>query len=117
MTPRQLELYTFICAFFKETGYGPSFEEMGMAIRAESKSSVSRLVEGLEAAGWITRLRHRARSIIPKYAAPSQGQIRDVISATRYMGSVLAEYDAGTLPAPETVERLRQVVPMLGGQA
>lgn len=63
LTPRQSEALTFIKAFIADSGYAPSFKEIGDALRLSSKSGVHRLVHGLADRGAIRLLPDRNRSI------------------------------------------------------
>lgn len=64
MTPKQLRLFRFIDDYITENGgVAPSFSEMRGHMGLRSKSGVHRMVESLEASGWIWRGHYRSRSI------------------------------------------------------
>lgn len=63
LTPRQSELLAFIGAHQAEHGCSPSFAEMMTGIGLHSKSSVHRLLGGLEERKIIIRRHDRARAI------------------------------------------------------
>ncbi len=62
LTPRQRELLAAIKKLQAEKGFPPSYSEMALAIGAKSKSTVSRLMRGLEERGHLARMPHRPRS-------------------------------------------------------
>lgn len=64
LTPKQDECLRFIAQYIKDTGgISPSFEEIRIALNVESKSSVARLVGGLEVRGFIRRIPNATRSL------------------------------------------------------
>ncbi len=63
LTRKQYELLLFIDQRLKEHGVSPSFDEMKEALDLKSKSSIHRLITGLEERGFIRRLPHRARAL------------------------------------------------------
>lgn len=63
LTAKQREVYEFIGWFIHQHGYSPSFDEIMEDARIFSKAGVTRLLDGLEERGVITRLKDRARSI------------------------------------------------------
>lgn len=64
LTAPQRRLLEFISGYVASNGgVGPSFEDMQGAMGFGSKSSVHRLLQGLEERGMIRRLRHRSRAI------------------------------------------------------
>jgi predicted transcriptional regulator len=65
LTKRQKEALDAIKLFWNEHGYAPSYEVIAQKLNAKSKSTVFRLVQSLEDAGYITRRSHRARSVRP----------------------------------------------------
>ena len=64
-TPRQLDALRFIHGFQLAHGWSPSLAEIhdGLGIATESKSSVVRLLSGMEERGLIRRIFKRARAI------------------------------------------------------
>lgn len=64
MTQRQLDLLDFIKAYMLvNRGKVPSFSEMMQGIGVKSKSTVARLLDGLEKRGKLSRLRRHKRAI------------------------------------------------------
>ena len=63
LTEKQHALYLFIAKFTREKGFSPSFDEMAAAMDLKSKSSIHRLIEGLELRGYVRRLGYKARSV------------------------------------------------------
>lgn len=63
LTPRQMELLTFITEYVRRNKVPPSFDEMREALELRSKSGIHRLIQGLEERGFIRRLPYRARAI------------------------------------------------------
>lgn len=68
MTPQQAKLFKFIDDYWRREGCCPSYEEMMPAMDYVSKSNIHRLIGGMEAQGYISRVPYRARTIqILKY--------------------------------------------------
>ena len=64
MTQRQVDLLEFLTAYIIEhNGRVPSFAEMMKALGLTSKSSIARLLDGLEQRGHIQRIRRANRAI------------------------------------------------------
>ena len=63
LTNRQRDLLGYIEAHIFRTGLAPTFSEMREAMSLKSKSSIHRLLEGLEHRGFIRRLPNRARAL------------------------------------------------------
>jgi len=63
LTPRQLEIYTFIERFKEERGYAPSLREIGVAMNIPSVSAVHKHIETLVSKGALQKLRYRSRSL------------------------------------------------------
>ncbi|MDR3326413.1 MAG: transcriptional repressor LexA [Rhodospirillaceae bacterium] len=63
LTRKQYELLIFIEKYLGDTSISPSFDEMMLAIHLKSKSSIHRLLVGLEERGFIRRLPYKARAI------------------------------------------------------
>lgn len=63
LTPKQRQLYDFIAATIAAKGVPPSFEEMRVAGGFSSKSGVYRVIDHLEARGYVRRAPSRARAI------------------------------------------------------
>jgi SOS-response transcriptional repressor LexA len=65
MTKRQKECLDFILLFWKENGYGPSYQEISEALGTKNKSSAYRMVNLLCQRGQIVKHAGRARGIYP----------------------------------------------------
>lgn len=63
LTARQLAVYAFIVDYVSERGHAPSYEEIMIGAKVSGKSSVHRLLTGLEDRGAIKRIPYRARGI------------------------------------------------------
>lgn len=63
LTPKQLQLLTFIAISQKQGLAAPSYTEMAAAIGLRAKSGINRLILALEERGYIERLPHKARSV------------------------------------------------------
>lgn len=63
LTPRMLELKSFIASFEQDHGVMPTFREMASGTGLASISNIYRLLDGLEERGHIRRLPNRARAI------------------------------------------------------
>ena len=63
LTGKQLQLYSFICAFKAENGIAPTFEEMRVHLGIGSRSGIHRLLTSLHQRGAIRRIHHHARAI------------------------------------------------------
>ena len=62
-TKQQHAMLNFIQNYSQQTGYSPSYEEMGKALNLRSKSGVWRLINGLLQRGLITIKPGLARSV------------------------------------------------------
>ncbi len=109
LTRRQYELLCFIERYLEATGgVGPSYDEMATGIGAPGKSSVARLVDGLEERGYIRRLPRRARAIeiLPATRAVAR-QPRRIVSLGRRR-TIMAEvckYNCGLQYVPRAGQR------------
>jgi SOS-response transcriptional repressor LexA len=64
LTKRQSEILAFIRERLERTGLSPSYTEMMTHLGLSSKSSIARLVRGLEERGFVRQLSTGARSIV-----------------------------------------------------
>lgn len=71
LTKRQSEAYDFISGYCSRHGHSPSYTEIADALGLAGRSAISRLVDGLEQRGWITKISHAPRSIIIVHEARS----------------------------------------------
>lgn len=70
MTPRQQQLFAFICDQIEATGITPSYSEMAAALGLTSKGNIVRLVNALIRDGFLVRgHRGSARSLRLKIEA------------------------------------------------
>lgn len=63
LTACQRSVLTFIKGYIEKEGLAPSYTEIAAHMGVESKSSVHRVVRGLEERGHIRRMPNRSRSI------------------------------------------------------
>lgn len=63
LTPKQQEIYDYICAFTDQNGYPPSVREIGEAVSLRSPSTVHFHLKGLEEAGKIIKSAGKTRAI------------------------------------------------------
>ncbi len=63
LTPKQKNLLDYINSYFTKKGVYPTYDEMRLALRIKSKSSIHKLISSIEEKGFITRLPHKARAI------------------------------------------------------
>lgn len=63
LTAKQAELLSYLRFHIAETGIAPSFEEMKEAMGLQSRSGIFRLIEALEARGYVRKFPNRARAI------------------------------------------------------
>ena len=65
LTPKQAELLAFIKTYMDTSGgVAPSFSEMREGTTINSKSSIHRILAGLEERGHIAQMKNRSRSIV-----------------------------------------------------
>lgn len=63
MTPKQQQIYEYICSFTDQHGYPPSVREIGEAVALKSPSTVHFHLKGLEEAGIIVKSAGKTRAI------------------------------------------------------
>ncbi len=63
MTPKQQQIYDYICSFTDQHGYPPSVREIGEAVHLKSPSTVHFHLKGLEEAGIIVKSAGKTRAI------------------------------------------------------
>lgn len=63
MTPKQQQIYEYICTFTDQHGYPPSVREIGEAVALKSPSTVHFHLKGLEEAGIIVKSAGKTRAI------------------------------------------------------
>ncbi len=76
LTPKQQEIYDFICDFTQEHGYPPSVREIGQAVGLKSPSTVHFHLKGLENAGVLTKAAGKTRAMtLTEESAPRRDKI------------------------------------------
>jgi SOS-response transcriptional repressor LexA len=108
LTGKQRNLLRFIHQTIESTGVSPSFEEMAKAMNFVSKSNVHRLVVALEQRGFIRRLPSRARAL-EVIRTPGDG-VSDPTSLIAVLDAMLAAYDRGKFPPPQTLSMARALL-------
>lgn len=108
LTGKQRQLLTFIQQTIERTGVAPSFEEMAAALNVVSKSNIHRLVVALEERGFIRRLPSRARAL--EVIRTPGGDISDPASLVAVLDAMLAAYDRGKFPPPQTLSMARALL-------
>jgi SOS-response transcriptional repressor LexA len=63
ITEKQLKLFNFIKNYIKKNITSPSYEEMKIALRLNSKCTISAKLKQLEERGWIEKMNGKNRSI------------------------------------------------------
>lgn len=63
LTPKQKSLLDYINTYFSKKGLYPTYDEMRIALKIKSKSSIHKLISSIEEKGYISRLPHKARAI------------------------------------------------------
>jgi len=100
LTPRQLEILTFIRDFRRKRGYSPTMQELGDALGV-SKVTIFEHLEALAEKGLIARSRHKARSleISPRAEFPDERPTR-----FRLAGRIAAGRPVEAIEEPETID-------------
>ncbi len=105
LTPKQQEIYDFICDFTQEHGYPPSVREIGQAVGLKSPSTVHFHLKGLETAGVLTKAAGKTRAMtLTEDSAPRRDKI-PLVGSVAAGTPILAEecieeyltYDTGGL--------------------
>ncbi len=105
LTPKQQEIYDFICAFTQGHGYPPSVREIGQAVGLKSPSTVHFHLKGLENAGVLTKAAGKTRAMtLTEDSAPRRDRIPlvgNVAAGTPILAEECVEeyltYDTGGL--------------------
>ncbi len=63
LTPKQQQIYDYICSFTDQNGYPPSVREIGEAVSLKSPSTVHFHLKGLEESGMIVKSAGKTRAI------------------------------------------------------
>ena len=91
LTKKQRQIYDYILAFIEENGYSPSVREIGDHLNLKSPSTVHFHLKGLRAAGMITQVEGKTRSITASHArASTRGKI-PVVGSVAAGAPILAE--------------------------
>lgn len=76
LTPKQQQIYDYICAFTDEHGYPPSVREIGEAVSLKSPSTVHFHLKRLEDAGMILKSAGKTRAISLSARSSEEGAAR-----------------------------------------
>ena len=91
LTKKQRQIYDYILAFIEDNGYSPSVREIGDHLNLKSPSTVHFHLKGLRAAGMITQVEGKTRSITASHArASARGKI-PVVGSVAAGAPILAE--------------------------
>jgi len=102
LTPRQLEVYTFIDRFREEKGYAPSLREIGEGMNISSVSAVHKHIETLVQKGVIEKSRYRSRSLQEKSKPEGKASSEEVHVLT-LIGSLSANAPIEMSPRPQEI--------------
>lgn len=94
-TKKQKELLSFVDAFIKEHGYGPSYREVMNGLGYKSVSTVAVHIDGLISKGYLRKRDNSARSL-------------EVVSSEYKAGSGPAKTTAGTAKEKWLVEAVEE---------
>jgi repressor LexA len=97
LTPRQREIYDYICVKIEERGYPPSIREIGEAFRIQSPNGVMCHLKALEKKGLMRRQEGRARAIQIDGIRANSG------SSLPYLGFVAAGPTLEAVPLNERI--------------
>ena len=112
LTPRQRQIYDFICSFVDEKGYSPSLEEIGAEFGLSSVATVHKHVQHLVGKGYLRKSWNRSRSVEP-VEQPSAASNAVTLPL---LGTVAAGLPIEAIEEQETIEVPAQLVPR-GGQS
>ena len=100
LTPRQRQIYDFICSFVVENGFSPSLEEIGAEFGLSSVATVHKHVQHLVEKGFVRKSWNRSRSVEP---VESRSGSSSVVSLP-LLGSVAAGVPIEAIEVRETLE-------------
>ncbi len=107
LTPKQHKLLQFIEQSLKENAVSPSFEEMKDFMGLKSKSSIHRLISGLESKHFIRRLHNQARALelIPQteVSSPFLPVSNDNMKTIPLCGKIAAGLPIEAVSSPENI--------------
>ena len=63
LTPRQKQVLDFLVDFTHRTGYSPSYEEIGQALKLSSLATIHKHITALEEKGYLKRRYNESRSV------------------------------------------------------
>ena len=103
LTRRQREVLDFILRYRARTGVAPTLREISEAFGFSSTASAQKHVRELERRGWLQRLKHRRRGLVPVEPPGGAGEAVEL----PLLGLVAAGEPIESLdrPAPVTVPR------------
>lgn len=94
LTPRQKEVYDFLCRFIEAHRHAPTIAEIRAHFGLSSPASVHQLLSALESEGMISRVRHASRGIeIVQQASfenPSEIPLLGVVAAGTPIEAILS---------------------------
>lgn len=102
LTPRQLEVFTFIERHLEERGFAPSLREIGEAMNIRSVSAVHKHVETLVAKGALEKRRYRSRSLHEKENERNLEK-SDEVHLLTLIGTLSANAPIETSPRPQEI--------------
>jgi repressor LexA len=107
LTPRQRDAMLFVQRFTDLNGFSPSFREIATALDLKSKSNVHRMLDRLEAAGFVKRhpSQHRGIGILQRVDDPAA--TREARAAVAYRDALLRISIGGSVDA---VREAREVL-------
>lgn len=110
LTKRQREVYDYIAAHLRDTGFAPSLEEIGVAMNLSSLATVHKHLSNLAERGYIARSWNRARSItllVGPNCCPTCGrdlEAKAPLEMGRKSDTMGSTVDASTSAVPTTTE-------------
>ena len=73
VTPRQRQIYDYLCRYIDAHGFAPTMAEIGKQFKLSSPASVHHILSGLETEGLITRIPNVSRGIeVVRKESPEQ---------------------------------------------
>ena len=109
LTPRQRQIYDFICAFVVEKGYSPSLEEIGEEFGLSSVATVHKHVQHLVEKGFVRKSWNRSRSVEPVETRSGSSSV-----SLPLLGTVAAGLPIEAIEVRETLEVPAHLVPRGG---
>src|SRR5262252_9616786 len=93
VTPRQRQIYDYLCRYADAHGWAPTMAEIGKQFKLSSPASVHHILTGLEREGLIRRIPNVSRGIeVVRESAPEQENevpLLGVVAAGRPVEAIL----------------------------